>query len=243
MKNNVFCAILVAIAFTIITGCHHNQPMTQNHTTPPTITPPPSPSAALTITPDTVDRGQTAELTWKTENASTITIEGIGTVSASGSKTVTPASSTTYHLTATGQGGSADANARITVNLPAEKVSTLTDEQLFAQNVKDVFFGYDNFEIRDNELQVVNTDAAFLKQHPNMSLVIEGHCDERGSEAYNMGLGENRASTVKDTLVKQGISADRIKIISYGKEKPFCTAAEDESCWEKNRRAHFAFSN
>ena len=242
MKINKSCAILAALLFTFMIGCHHNPAMTKTTPSPPT--PPPSPSATLTVTPDSVDRGQTAQLTWNTQNSTTITIDGIGTVSASGSKTVTPAKSTTYHLSATGQGGNTEASARVTVNVPAEKVSTtLTDDQLFAQNMKDVFFNYDNFQIREDELQIVNTDAAFLAQHPNMKLVISGHCDERGSEAYNMGLGENRASTVKETLVQHGVSEDRIRIISYGKEQPFCTTAEDEACWQQNRRAHFALSN
>jgi peptidoglycan-associated lipoprotein len=242
MKMTKYCATLVALSFMFMIGCHHNPAMTK--TTPPPTPTPSSPSATLTVTPDTVDRGQSAQLAWNTQNATTITIDGIGTVSASGSKTVTPARSTTYHLSASGQGGSTDANARVTVNMPPEKVSSsLTDEQLFAQNMKDVFFNYDNFEIRQDELQIVNTDASFLAQHPNMKLVISGHCDERGSEAYNMGLGENRASTVKDTLIQHGVSADRIRIISYGKEKPFCTSAEDEACWQQNRRAHFALTD
>jgi peptidoglycan-associated lipoprotein len=243
MQISKSCAILVAIAFTIMTGCHHTPVVTKtDKPQPPTITSP-SPSATLTVTPDTVDRGQTAELTWNTQNATTITIDGIGTVSASGSRKITPPSSTTYHLTASGAGGNADASARVTVNAPIDTTSRLTDEQLFEQNVKDVFFSYDNFEIRSDELQIVNTDAEFLAQHPNMKLVIEGHCDERGSEDYNMGLGENRASTVKDTLAKHGVSPDRVKIISLGKEKPFCTTSETESCWQQNRRAHFVFSN
>ena len=241
MKITKSCVILIAVAFIIMTGCHHNPAVTKNTTTP-TITPS-SPTATLTVTPETVERGQTAQLAWKTQNASTITIEGIGTVAAAGSQTVTPAHSTTYHLIASGQGGNADADARITVNVPADKVSTLTDEQLFAQNVKDVFFNYDNFEIRQDELNILNTDAAFLAQHPNMKLLIAGHCDERGSEDYNMGLGENRASAVRDSLVQQGVNADRIRIISYGKEKPFCTTAENETCWQQNRRAHFALSD
>lgn len=243
MKTTKSFAILVALAVAIMAGCHHTTPMTKTTPPPPTVTTP-SPTATLTVTPDTVDQGHSAQLTWNTANATTVNIEGLGTVPASGSRKVTPPSSTTYHLTASGAGGNTDASARITVNVPTTTTtSQLTDEQLFAQNVKDVFFSYDNFEIQQNELQIVSTDADFLAQHPNMKFVIEGHCDERGSEDYNMGLGENRASTVKDTLIKHGVSPDRIKVISYGKEKPFCTTTENESCWQQNRRAHFAFSN
>ena len=242
MKISKFSAILVALTFAIITGCHNTPRAIQTaEKTPPAITAP-SPSATLTVTPDTVERGQSAQLTWTTQNAKTVTIDGIGTVSATGSQKITPPSSTTYHLTATGDGGNADASARIAVGLPTDTTS-ITDEQLFAQNVKDVFFNYDNFDIRQDELQIVNADAAFLAQHKNMKLLIEGHCDERGSEAYNLGLGENRASTVKEVLAQNGVSADRVRIISFGKEKPFCTTSENESCLQQNRRAHFVLSN
>ena len=242
MKISKFCAILVALTFTIVIGCQHNQQATKkDNPQPPAITAP-SPSATLTVTPDTVERGQSAQLTWSTQNAKTVTIEGIGTVSGSGSQKVTPPSSTTYRLTASGDGGSANANARVTVNIP-DTTSRLTDEQLFQQNIKDIFFNYDNFEVRTDEKAIADSDAQFLAQHPNLKLVISGHCDERGSEDYNMGLGENRASTVKEILIKQGVNADRIRVISYGKEKPFCTSAEDESCWQQNRRAHFALAN
>lgn len=243
MKISKFSAILVALTFAIMTGCHNPPKMTKSpEQTAPTITAP-SPSATLTVTPDTVERGQSAQLTWTTQNAKTVTIDGIGTVSATGSQKITPPSSMTYHLTASGEGGSTDASARITVNVHTDTTANLSDEQLFAQNVKDVFFSYDNFDIQQDELQIVSADAAFLAQHKNMKLLIEGHCDERGSEAYNMGLGENRASVVKDALVQHGISPDRVRIISYGKEKPFCTTAEEESCWQQNRRAHFVFGD
>ncbi|HEY6251390.1 MAG TPA: peptidoglycan-associated lipoprotein Pal [Candidatus Angelobacter sp.] len=243
MKISRFSAISLALAFAIImTGCHHNTPVAKTNTTqPPKITSP-SPTATLKVTPDTVDKGQSAELSWSTQNAATVTIDGIGSVSASGSRRITPASSTTYHLSAQGDGGNSEASARITVNIP-DTTSKLTDEQLFEQNIKDIFFNYDNFDIRQDETQIASADADFLSKHPNIKLRIEGHCDERGSEDYNMGLGENRATAVKQLLEQHGVSPDRIKIISFGKEKPFCTAAENESCWQQNRRAHFVFSN
>lgn len=243
MKIDRLCALLLALAFAfIMTGCHPVKPVVKK--TEPTAPTPTAPSATLKVTPDTVQKGQSAELAWTTQNASTVTIDGIGTVSASGSQKITPPGSTTYHLTAKGDGGSTEASARITVNTPTETTtSRLTDEQLFEQNMKDIFFNYDNFDIRSDETQTASADAAFLAQHPNIKFIIEGHCDERGSEVYNMGLGENRASAVKQALVQQGVSADRIKIISYGKEKPFCTTEEDETCWQQNRRAHFHISD
>jgi peptidoglycan-associated lipoprotein len=243
INTNKFYAVLSALTFSVVlAGCHHNKPVADKKPEPPKIAPA-SPSASLRVTPETVDRGQPVELTWNTQNASVITIDGVGTVSATGSQKLTPASSTTYHLTATGEGGSTEASARVTVNIPTDTTASLTDEELFRQNVKDIFFNYDNFDIRPDDSRIADNNAQFLASHPKIKVLIEGHCDERGSEAYNMGLGENRASAVKEALVKHGVPADRIKIISYGKEKPFCTTAEDESCFSQNRRAHFVFSN
>lgn len=241
MRKQIQLSVL-AIAFGVATtGCHHKMAAVN---TPPTPTKTaPAPVASLTISPESVQRGQTAELSWNTENASTVTIDGIGGVSASGSRQVTAQDSTTYHLLAKGEGGSTEASTRLTVTEPKKIVADLTDEQLFARNVKDIFFTYDNADIRNDEEALVNADAKFLSAHPNMRLLIEGHCDERGSEDYNLALGNNRAKHVRDALVQQGISADRIKLISYGKEKPFCTTAEAESCWSQNRRAHFALQN
>ena len=242
MSKSIRLSIL-AIAFGIAcTGCHHKM-TAANPATPPTPAAAPAPVANITVSPETVQRGQTAELSWNTQNASSVTIDGIGAVDASGTKQITAQESTTYHLNAKGDGGSTAADARLTVTEPNRPVASLTDEQLFEQNVKDVFFGYDNADIRNDEESLVNSDAQFLSAHPSMQLVIEGHCDERGSEDYNMALGDSRAKKVRDALVQQGISTDRIKLISFGKEKPFCTTAENESCWSKNRRAHFVLEN
>jgi peptidoglycan-associated lipoprotein len=113
------------------------------------------------------------------------------------------------------------------------------DEQLFLQNMKDIFFEYDKYSVPQNERTAVEKDARFLAAHPNYKLLISGHCDERGSEDYNLALGDNRANTVREQLERLGISAGRIRTISYGKEKPFCQE-ETEACWQLNRRAHFS---
>jgi peptidoglycan-associated lipoprotein len=242
MRKPVSLSIL-AVAFGLAaTGCHHKMAAVNNTPPAPTKTAP-APVASLSVTPESVQRGQTAQLSWNTQNASAVAIDGLGTVAASGSKQITAQESTTYHLSAKGDGGSAEASAHLTVTEPKKAVADLTEEQLFAQNVKDIFFNYDNAEIRKDEEALINADAQFLAAHPNMRLVIEGHCDERGSENYNMVLGDSRAKRVRDALVQQGISADRVKLISYGKEKPFCTTAEVESCWSQNRRAHFVLQN
>jgi peptidoglycan-associated lipoprotein len=107
--------------------------------------------------------------------------------------------------------------------------------------MKDVFFDYDSYDVSQQYQQVLQADARFLQQHRNMKFLIEGHCDERGSTEYNLALGDNRANSTKQALISLGISADRIRTISYGKEKPFCTEST-EACWAQNRRATFCLS-
>lgn len=206
--------------------------------------PPAAPTASLTANPTTVEKGQPVTLSWQTSNATDVSIEGIGAVNPSGSQQVTPADSTTYRLTAKGPGGTQDATARITVTQPPPPpppAPTETDEQAFARNVKDIFFDYDKYDVRASDQPVLQGDAEFLKSHPNMNITIEGHCDERGSTEYNLALGDNRANAVKTALVQLGIPTGRIRTISYGKEKPFCTES-NEQCWQQNRRGHFTIT-
>jgi peptidoglycan-associated lipoprotein len=190
-----------------------------------------------------VSPGDGVALTWHTTNATEVSIDGIGKVPTSGTQTVNPTSSTNYHLVARGDGGSTDATARVTVNAGmapvAETAPGLTDDAMFRQNVQDVFFDYDSYDVTGQNESVVSKDAAFLSAHPTIKVVIGGYCDERGSTEYNLALGENRASAVKKALMAGGISADRIRTVSYGKEKQFCTE-HDESCWQQNRRAQFS---
>jgi peptidoglycan-associated lipoprotein len=199
------------------------------------------PTANIRATPSVIDQGQTATLAWSTTNATSAEISGIGTVATSGSQSVSPTRSATFTLTAKGPGGSVEATARITVNPPTPKPAPLppsmTDEQLFEQNVHDVYFDYDKADLRPQDATVAEQDAAFLGMHPDMKFVIEGHCDERGSAEYNLALGQLRAQSLQKALVTDGVPASRIRIISYGKEKPFCSES-NEQCWQQNRRDH-----
>ena len=108
---------------------------------------------------------------------------------------------------------------------------------------QDAYFDYDRSDIRDDARQTLTRDADLLKrifaQDPSFSVVLEGHCDERGSAEYNLGLGDRRATAAKDFLVQLGVPADRIRTISYGKERPVCTDTT-EDCYQRNRRAHLA---
>jgi peptidoglycan-associated lipoprotein len=112
---------------------------------------------------------------------------------------------------------------------------------LFGGSVKDVLFDYDKADIRGDQAPTAQNDAAFLAQHPSIQVVVEGHCDDRGSEEYNLALGTSRAESVKKALLSQGISADRVRTVSYGKEKPFCTQ-DNEQCWQQNRVDHFSMA-
>ena len=235
-KNYVLLCAMAALL--IVGGCKKKE------TAPPPPPPPPpaAPTASLSANPDSINAGQSTTLTWRTENANDVSIEGIGKVDPSGSQSVTPQASTTYRLTAKGPGGAQDATARVTVQAaPVQAAPTQTDEELFAANVKDVFFDYDSYAIRADAQQQIAASAAFLKQHPDWKFTIEGHCDERGSTEYNLALGDSRANAARSALTQAGVPAANIKTISYGKEKPFCTES-NEQCWQQNRRAHFVMA-
>ena len=110
-----------------------------------------------------------------------------------------------------------------------------------ASPLKDVFFDFDKSNLRDDQKAALNEDVSWLKANARAKLTLEGHCDERGTAEYNLGLGERRAKAVKDYLVAAGIPADRVATISYGKERPF-VLGHDESAWKWNRRGHFVIT-
>jgi peptidoglycan-associated lipoprotein len=179
-------------------------------------------------------------LTWSSTNATTLSLSpGIGNVTAEGSQQVTPQDSVTYTLTATGPGGSADSSVHITVSAPppppAAHVPTM--QELFDAAVKDAFYDYDKADVRADARDALSATAQFLRSYPQVKVVIEGHCDERGSTEYNLALGDRRAAAAKQFLTSLGITADRMETVSYGKERPFCSASTEE-CWQQNRRAH-----
>jgi peptidoglycan-associated lipoprotein len=107
--------------------------------------------------------------------------------------------------------------------------------------LQDIFFDFDDSMIRSDQRKSVEQDFAYLKAHPELKVQVEGNCDERGTEEYNLALGERRAESVKNDLVAEGIPADRIVTISYGKDKPFALG-HNEKDWRLNRRDHFAMA-
>jgi peptidoglycan-associated lipoprotein len=230
---------LVATGLLVAAGCKSKQVAKVTPTAPPLTSP--APTARITATPGTVTAGDKVVLSWSSTDASSISIDGLGTVSSSGTKTVTPSASTTYHLVARGDGGSAEANANVTVHSPvaiAQPASTMSAEEEFKASIRDVFFDYDKANLRSDAQSVLPRDAAFLASHPNLKVLIGGYCDERGSNEYNISLGQDRAESVKEALVSAGVSASRLRVVSFGKEKPFCSD-ETDSCWQQNRRAGF----
>lgn len=105
-------------------------------------------------------------------------------------------------------------------------------------NVKDIFFDFDKYNIRPGDAKILDANAQWLKANPGQLVLIEGHCDERGTVEYNLALGERRAKAAMNYLVAQGVQASRFTVISYGKERPFCRES-NEACWSQNRRDHF----
>ena len=237
-KQNLAILIGMLGVVLLVVGCHRQQVASAPPPPPP---PRPAPTVVLTAEPTTVEKGQSVALNWSSQNATDLDLQPeVGKVQATGSLSVTPEESTTYSLTATGPGGTQTATARVTVTAPPPPPSTppaLSEEELFNQNVKDAYFDYDKADIRPDAETALIGDASFFKDHPNLTFTIEGKCDERGSEEYNLGLGDRRANAAKNFLVNAGVSADRIATVSYGKDHPVCTES-NEDCWQQNRVDH-----
>lgn len=249
--------IWMAVALALFAaGCKKKVPAPPPPPAPAPAPVPPRPAAPtitqFTAEPASIQRGQSSTLRWAvTGDATNISInQGIGVVQATGNQRVFPTSSTTYTLTATGPGGSNTATATVGVTAPPPPPTpppatppTRTLTERLASDVQDVYFDYDKSDIRADARDTLSTDAGALKNimsdFPSATIVIEGNCDERGSAEYNLGLGDRRASAAKEFLTQLGVSADRLKTISYGKERPVCTE-HDETCWQKNRHDHFS---
>jgi len=205
--------------------------------------PPARPTVTLQANPTTVNKGESSTLSWNSTDATQLSIDpGIGAVNAQGSSKVSPTDSTTYTITATGPGGSASATAAVSVNAPPPPTPAPAPVRDFNQEVRDAYFDTDKADIRPDAREALAKTADFLKSEPSIKVTIEGHCDERGSTEYNLGLGDRRAAAVKAYLVSLGVSAGQLTTVSFGKEKPFCQE-HGEPCWQQNRRGHFVKAN
>ncbi len=239
-RNRILVPVVLLVALVAVAGCK-KKPLPPAPPPPPVAAP--APTAQITATPTVVTAGDQVVLNWHTTDATAVSIEGIGDVPTSGVKTVTPSTSTSYHLVARGEGGSADATARVTVNPPPAVVvptNTMSAEEEFRANVQDIFYDYDTYTVRADAQATLSKNASYLASHPDVKVLIGGYCDERGSNEYNLALGQNRADAAKNALITAGVASSRIRVISYGKEKPFCSASTEE-CWQQNRRAGFTW--
>jgi peptidoglycan-associated lipoprotein len=243
-KTLVIAATLISIG--AVSGCHKKASGIDPNALGPAPAPPAAaPTATITADPLAIDLGQSVVLNWRTQNATSVTIDGIGDVNTNGTQTVAPSTSTNFHLTAKGDGGTTEANVRVTVRVPVAPAAPppadndMGTDAAFHENVQDVFFDYDSYDLRPDATAATSKAAAYLTAHPAIRVVIGGYCDDRGSAEYNLALGENRANAARTALVNAGVQASRLRVISYGKEKQFCTE-DNESCWQQNRRAQFS---
>jgi peptidoglycan-associated lipoprotein len=122
-----------------------------------------------------------------------------------------------------------------------ERARMMLSEERKAFENEDIYFPYDSAALTPEAQEILRQKAAWLQDNPTARVTIEGHCDERGTNEYNLALGEARAQSTKNYLVDLGVSADRIGTISYGEERPLDPRATEEA-WAKNRRAHFVFT-
>ena len=213
-------------------GCHKKH----QHRRPPPwprCTRQPSAAAhrdAITADPLAIDLGQSVVLNWRTTNATSVIIDGIGQVAVNGTQTVSPANSTNFHLVAKGDGGTTEANVRVTVRVPAAPTQhRLTPATARRHGLRRRLprrrAGH---LLRLRQLRPpprrrqprISAPPRYLTLIPAIKVLIGGYCDDRGSAEYNITLGENRANAAKTALVSAGVAADRIRVVSYGKEKP-----------------------
>ncbi len=210
-KAILFCGLALAV---LVAGCA-KKAAAPPPALPPTPTPAPArPTVTLQASSTFIQKGESVTLSWSSTNATELTLDpGIGRVA-------------------------------ITVSAPAVPPQTRpseTMEEMFLKNVHDAFFDLDKSDLRADARDALAKTAEFLRSYPQIKVTIEGHCDERGSTEYNLGLGERRAQATRQFLISLGVAAERMETVSYGKEKPFCIT-HDEDCWQKNRRAHFVMA-
>jgi peptidoglycan-associated lipoprotein len=235
------------------TACHKRPPAAAVPTAAPEVTAQPTtpgpPKCTLTAVPATVPSGQAVTLDWTSTNATKLDLKpGLGTQQAEGSTSVTPSDSTTYVASVAGPGGAGECSARVTVTPAAPPAPSVSESNIppgnpngaaVSNTLQDAFFDFAKSDIRPDGQTALTHDASYLKSHPDVKVRISGYCDERGSEEYNLGLGERRAEAAKRFMVNLGVAPDRINTISYGKDRPFCTEPT-EDCYQQNRRAHVA---
>jgi peptidoglycan-associated lipoprotein len=209
----------------------------------------PAPRLDLWVEPTSIAAGESALLTWESRDASRVSIEpAIGEVDPSGRIRFFPDTTTTYTVMAEGEGGRVDRSVTVEVrggraardDISEEDLRGMSPEQQFETFVRPVFFPFDSSELTEEAKQTIEGNVHWLQRPENRHLrfVLEGHTDERGSEEYNLALGDRRAQVVRDYLVNRGIDAARVLTVSLGEERPF-DSSQTEQAYALNRRAHF----
>ena len=173
--------------------------------------------------------------------------QGIGAVATSGSREVFPTRSTEYTITVrNADGKTASASAMVTVRAPPPPPPPPPpkpdlSEAFSSASIRDALFDYDKSDIRPDAAEALRGNAAALKtlleDYPSAAFLIEGHCDERGTTEYNLALGDRRSTVAMEFLVNLGVPASKLSKVSLGEERPVCSE-QDESCYQRNRRAH-----
>ena len=252
LRNRKLTLIALSVCLTLFAaGCKKKAPPPEPPPPPPPPTERPAakPTVTLSAEPSSIERGKSATLKWSATNATSASLnQGIGTVPTSGSREVFPTQTTEYVITVHGEGGPASAPASVTVRTPPPpappppaRTKTLSD--LLNEKVKDAYFDYDKSDIRPDAQATLRGNAGALKEIfaeiADGRVLVEGHCDERGTNEYNLALGDRRATAARDFLVNLGVPASKLSTVSYGEERPQCTEA-NEACYQRNRRAHFS---
>ena len=264
MTTNKATALAVALCLSIFAiGCKKKvaapppppAPVVEKKQPPPPVAKPIV--KCFTAEPSTIERGQASSLKWEVTGAETASInQGLGVIGTSpnggtiaGNRSVFPGNTTTYTLTASNAGGTVSETVTVNVTAPQAPPTKPTPPpkatfgEEIARQIQDAYFDFDKSDLREDARNTLtqNSDKlkALFRDYPGGTVTIEGHCDERGSAEYNLGLGDRRSIAAKEFLVQLGVPADRIRTLSYGKERPQCTTAS-EDCWQKNRRAHFS---
>jgi peptidoglycan-associated lipoprotein len=212
-----------------------------------------SPTITLTADPSAIAKGQKARLRWSSQNSDKVEIAGLGSFGPSGDAEVAPLDSTTYTAVARGRGGEASASARVTVTGEPIKttppVANRDDDELrkrFQGAVKPIFFDFDQSDLRPDAISTLQNSSKFLLQQENRSMVfrVEGNCDTRGSEEYNLALGDRRANAAKTYLISQGIDPSRMDVISNGKRNANGASEgtpNSPPSWAHDRRDDFVY--
>lgn len=216
---------------------------------------PPRPTVRISLDKDAITRGQSTTLRWSSANADRVEITDLGTVPGTGTRVVSPSQSTTYTASAMSTNGTETVSTRLTVTeetavttspetRPRTNPSSPTIAAMFNQWVQPVYFDYDQDELMPDAKDKLRRAAQWLAQSPNRSIAfrIEGNCDSRGTEEYNIGLGERRAQAAREFLVSLGIEAGRMQTVSYGEERASGSSeGSTQSGFAHDRRDDFIY--